>query len=368
MTDRIAKITPYMIPGDLTPGAWWPRKPYILVRVETTDGVAGWGECHHLNHRERAMIGMIRDVSDWLTGRPAGDIRALTGEAFGNFGHQRPGVEVYAVFAGIEIALWDILGQRLGSPVCDLLGGACHDTVPVYANIYSPHPQTPEAFAEVAAQQAKAGHAVIKLYPFRADTSIDDGIAILQAVRDAVGPEVGLAVDLWRHATPARATRLAHAMEPFDLHWIEDPLPPDDAATLRYIRDSIRQPLLSGETLPTRRDFAPMFHARAVDIVNPDICQTGILEFQAIAIGAEMAGITISPHNSNSMALGTAAAMHACMGLQNLGLLEYFPLFETALDDLCEGRLQVRDGAIDRPAGAGLGLTWDDFAMQRYRL
>lgn len=368
MIDRIATITPYLIPGETNPGAWWARKPYIFVRVETTGGVVGWGECHHLNHRERALIGMIRDVGDWLAGRPAGDIRALAGEVFGSFGHQRPGLEAYAAFAGIEIALWDILGLRHGAPVCDLLGGACHDSVPVYANIYSPDPQTPDAFAAMATKQAKAGHTAIKLYPFRADTSVDDGLAILQAVRDAVGPGIGLAVDLWRHATPARATRLARAMEPFDLLWIEDPLPPDDAATLRYIRDSIQQPLLSGETLPTRREFGPLLDARAVDIVNPDICQTGILEIQAIAIAAEMAGITLSPHNSNSMALGTAAAMHASVGLTNLGLLEYFPLFDTALDDLCEGRLPVRDGAIERPTAAGLGLTWDEAAMQRFRL
>ena len=101
-------------------------------------------------------------------------------DAFGTFGQQRPGVEVYAAFAGIEIALWDILGKRLNVPVYQLLGGTCHDTVEVYANIYSPHPQLPDDFAEMAARQVAAGHRAIKLYPFTKDTAVEEGIATCQ--------------------------------------------------------------------------------------------------------------------------------------------------------------------------------------------
>ena len=368
MTDQIAKIEPYLIPADPGPNQWWPRKPYVLVRVETTDGMIGWGECHHLNFRENALVAMIRTLGDWLKGRPAGNIRSLPSDAFSGFGQQRPGLEVYSAYAGIEIALWDALGKRLNSPVYQLLGGACHTSVAAYANIYTPTPQKPDDFAEMAARQVAAGHRAIKLYPFRTETPIEEGIAVLSAVRDAVGPNIGLAVDLWRHATPHRAIELARAMEPFDLLWLEDPLPPSDPETMRYIRDAIRQPLLSGETLPTRREFAGLFNRRAVDIVNPDICLSGILEFQAIASAAEPAFVTLSPHNSNSMALGTSAAVNASLGIANLGLMEYFPLFGTALDEVCEGRLLVREGTVAPSKGAGLGLVFDEKAMQRYRV
>ena len=365
--DRIVSIVPYIIPMDEAPHPWWTRGPYVLVRVETADGVVGWGECHLLNYREDAQAALVHTVGERWIGRSAGDIRALFREAYGAFGQQRPGLEVYSTYAGIEIALWDALGKRLGVPVHQLLGGALYDTVGVYANIYSPHPQTPDAFAEMAIHQVAQGHNAIKLYPFGADTTLRAGIDILTAVRDAIGPDVGLAVDLWRNADPAKAMELARAMEPFNLLWIEDPFAPTDPDTVRYVRNAIRQPLLTGETLPSRREFTSLFDARAVDIINPDICLSGILELQAIASMAEPVYVSVSPHNSNSMAIGSAAAVHASMGITNLGLIEYFPLFETALDDLCGGRPQVRKGAIARPDSPGLGLEFDEKAMRRYR-
>ena len=183
-----------------------------------------------------------------------------------------------------------------------------------------------------------------------------------------VGHQVGLAVDLWRHATPARALMLARAMEPFNLLWIEDPFAPNDAASMRYLRDAIEQPLLTGETLPTRREFTDLFERRAVDIINPDICLSGILEIQVIAAMAEPAYITVSPHNSNSMALGTSAAIHASAGIPNLSPVEYFPLFETALDDVCTGRPHIEGGEVSIPDTPGLGVIFDDDAMAAFRV
>lgn len=368
MADTIKSVQPYLIPADTEPHPWWSRKPYILVRVETADGIIGWGECHIMNFREEALIATVRAVGETLIGRPAGDIRALPRDAYGSFGQQRPGLEVYSAYAGIELALWDALGKRLDAPVYTLLGGACRDSVSVYANIFTPHRQSADAFARMAAAQVEAGHHAIKLYPFAEDTPIAEGTAILRAVRDAVGPDIGLAIDLWRHASPHRALEIARAAEPFDLIWIEDPFPPADIASLRYVREAMRQPLLTGETLPTRREFASLLEARAADIINPDICLSGILEIGAIAAMAEPASVTLSPHNSNSMALGTAAAVHAGLGITNLGLVEYFPLFETALDNVCEGRMVVEEGKIGRPERAGLGVEFDEEAMLRWRV
>ena len=220
----------------------------------------------------------------------------------------------------------------------------------------------------MAARQVADGHRFIKLYPFTSVTPVEEGIAVLSAVRDAVGPGVGLAVDFWRHASPGRTIQIAKLLEPFDLLWLEDPFAPTDPASMRYVRDAIGQPLLTGETLPTRREFEGLFSNRAVDIINPDICLSGILEIQAIASMAETNFVSVSPHNSNSMAVGTAAAVHAALGISNLGLTEYFPLFERALDDLCTGRMPVRNGTIDRPAAAGIGIEFDMKAMQKYRV
>ena len=144
----------------------------------------------------------------------------------------------------------------------------------------------------------------------------------MAAVREAVGPNIGLALDLWRHASSHRALEIAHAMKPYRLKWIEDPFAPTYRKSLKYVRDNICQPLLTGETLATRREFLGLFEERAVDIFNPDICLSGILELQAIAATAEAAFVQVSQHNLNSMALGTAAAVHASLGLSNLCPIE----------------------------------------------
>ncbi len=368
LADQIVSIDPYLIPADTKEHPWWSHKAYILVRVETKNGFIGWGECHNLSFREKAIVKIVQSIAPTLRGRPAGDIRVLSNSAFNNFGQQRPGLDVYCAFAGIEIGLWDILGKRLGVPVYELLGGKLHESVPVYANIYSPFPQSAKGFAEMAALQVAKGHKIIKLYPFNAETPISQGIKVLEAVREAVGPNIGLAVDLWRHASPNRALEIAAAMKPYRLKWIEDPFSPSDPKSMRYVRDNICQPLLTGETLPTRREFLGLFDERAVDIINPDICLSGILELQAIAEMAEVTFVQVSPHNSNSMALGTAAAVHASLGLSNLCPIEYFPLFETALDHVCDGRLPVKNGLISCPTAQGLGINFNDNAMEKYKM
>ena len=154
----------------------------------------------------------------------------------------------------------------------------------------------------------------------------------------------------------------------YNLLWIEDPFAPDDAASMRYLRDAIEQPLLTGETFPSRREFTDLFERRAVDIINPDICLSGILEIQAIAAMAEPVNIAVSPHNSNSMAVGTSAAIHASAGIPNLSPIEYFPLFETALDDVCTGRPYIERGEVAIPETPGLGVIFDDAAMAAFRV
>ena len=137
---------------------------------------------------------------------------------------------------------------------------------------------------------------------------------------------------------------------------------------MRYILDNICQPLLTGETLPTRREFVGLFEERAIDIINPDICLSDIFELQTIAVMAEIFCLQVSPHHSNSMASGTAAAVHASLGISNLCPVEYFPLFETVLDHVCKGRLDVKDGYNACPKSNGLGITFDDEQMARYRV
>jgi len=369
MTATIDTVDIFHIPSAKhDANGWWKRKPYILIRIACSDGVIGWGEAHVLNRRERTVIAAIKDFSVELIGHNAHDIRAVSHGAFELFGEHRAGIDIYCAMAGVETALWDAQGKRLGQPVYRLLGGSVRDEIAVYANIFSPHAVTPDMLAAQAVDQVEMGYKAIKAYPFLGSDSVDQGIAKLKAVRDAIGPDIILAVDLWRHADLDRALSFSRLAEPYNLAFLEDPFAPTNATALRTLRERSAQPVLTGETLCSRQEFREIFEAHAVSLINPDICATGILEMQAIASMAEPYMIRVSPHNSNSMSLGTSIMLHAVAGIPNLGLCEYFPIFETAMDDLCDGRPVVRNGMLDLPSAPGFGITFNESRMQRFRV
>ena len=123
-----------------------------------------------------------------------------------------------------------------------------------------------------------------------------------------------------------------------------------------------------GETLHARHEFRELFTAEAVSLVNPDICVCGILEIRAIAAMAATYKVTVSPHNYNSMAFGTAISANTAAGISNLGLCEYFPELGDAWDELWEGQPKPVDGALAIPTTPGFGITVDDGAIEKYRV
>lgn len=368
MSDAITKIESFFVPGDERPGAWCRRKAYVFVRVETSAGVVGWGEGHTLNFRDRALPVLVSGLAEQIIGSNAASMRSVAHRAFHGFGEQRAGIDVYSAAAAIELALWDAHGKALGRPVYELLGGAVQTELKVYANIFSNHPRSDGELADKALEYVDAGYGAIKFYPFRGGETLQQGVDKVRAVRNAVGPDVALAVDLWRHATPDRARDLCAALEPFDLAWVEDPFASINAQSLRTLREQVRQPLMVGETLARRWEFRELFERHAVSLINPDGCATGLVELREIAAMAEPYFVTVSPHNYNSMALGMSIMAHAAAGVANLGLCEYFPEVAADLDDLCAGRLVPESGTLALPTAPGLGVTFDDEAMAPYRV
>ncbi len=368
MVDTLNRIDTYLVPGEARAGAWCRRKPYVFVRVETSAGVVGWGEGYTLNHRERALPALIAGLAEQIIGSDAAGMRALAHGAFHGFGEQRVGMDVYCAAAAIELAMWDAYGKALGRPVWELLGGALHSSLKVYANIFSDAPRSDAELADKATEHAEGGFGALKFYPFRGGESLREGVDKVRAVRDAVGPDVQLAVDLSRQKTPDQARDICTALEPFDLAWIEDPFAAINPAALRTLREQVRQPLMVGETLARRWAFREIFESQAVSLINPDVCATGLVELREIAAMAEPYFVTVSPHNYNFMALGVSVSAHAAAGVANVGLCEYFPEVAADLDDLCTGRLVPHNGVLTLPMAAGLGVVFDDQAMEPYRV
>ena len=182
-------------------------------------------------------------------------------------------------------------------------------------------------------------------------------VKVLRAVRDAVGPDVDLLLDIHRRLAPMHAIDLADALAEFEPYWLEEPCQCDNIEALAEVRHRSKIPVVTGEALYTRADFRPIFRARAADIINPDVSNCGgILELMHIADAAEAETIAVSPHNYNSTTLALSATVHASACMPNFIITEYFLPFEEIGAKLCPNLLKPVNGYIALPEGPGLGL------------
>jgi galactonate dehydratase len=190
-------------------------------------------------------------------------------------------------------------------------------------------------------------------------------VRVLRAVRDAVGPDVDLLLDIHRRLAPMHAIDLANALAEFEPYWLEEPCQSENIEALADVRHASRIPVVTGEALYTRADFRPVFRARAADIINPDVSNCGgILELMYIAAAAETEAVAVSPHNYNSTTLALSATVHASACMPNFIITEYFLPYEELGAKLARNVLKPVDGYIALPDGPGLGLDIDEAAVR----
>jgi galactonate dehydratase len=243
--------------------------------------------------------------------------------------------------------------------------------VHVYANCHDGRVSTPDEWATLCATYAGRGFKGVKVYPAtRPVTSRkdeDEIVAIIGAVRAAVGPEVDVLVDAARLLTPASAVRLADRLAPFRPYWFEEPVAADNLAALAEIRARSPIPIVTGETLFGRAVYREVFARRAVDLVNPDVCSVGgILELVEIAAWAAESLIGVSPHNWNSGTIGLAATLQTAACIRDVAYVEHISAWEERSGELLRRPLEVADGALAIPTGPGLGVELDEAALARY--
>ncbi|MCB0091854.1 MAG: mandelate racemase/muconate lactonizing enzyme family protein, partial [Caldilineaceae bacterium] len=195
----------------------------------------------------------------------------------------------------------------------------------------------------------------------------EEAVARVAAVREAVGPDVEILVEVHRRLAPVHAIRVAHMMEEFRPYWYEEPVSVRDLVGLTQAKQNIRLPVVTGEELYTKAEFQPIFAARAADIINPDVCNCGgILELREIAAMAEPAHVAVSPHNYNSTTMGLAATLHAAAGMPNFLITEYFVNFEEMGRQIAQTPFTVKESYIELPTTPGLGIDLDEEALARY--
>ena len=281
-------------------------------------------------------------------------------------------MEFYCAISGIEHALWDIVGKALNTPVYNLLGGACRDKIRVYANGWGG--STIEERAERAVQLVEQGFTAMKFdplpNPWRTHISRDDeheAVACVKAVREAVGPDIDLLVEIHRRLAPIHAIRLARMMEEYQPFWYEEPVSARNLDALAEVRHSINLPVVTGEELYTKAEFREVFEKSAADILNPDVCNCGgILELKEIAAMAEPYFVVMSPHNYNSTTVGLAATVQVCAVMPNFLITEYFVNFTERGNEISMPPIEVENGYIRLPTAPGLGLSLDETALTKY--
>jgi galactonate dehydratase len=204
-----------------------------------------------------------------------------------------------------------------------------------------------------------------RAYIDRADEDL--AVARVRAVRDAVGPDVEILVEVHRRLSPQHAIRVARRMEACRPFWFEEPVSARDLGGLIEAKRDIALPVVTGEELYTKVEFHEVIARRAADILNPDVCNCGgILELREIAAMAEPAHIAVSPHNYNSTTLGLAATLHAAAAMPNFLITEYFVNFEAAGRAIARPPFAVEQSYIALPTTPGLGIDLDEDALARH--
>ncbi|MGS0892939.1 mandelate racemase/muconate lactonizing enzyme family protein [Burkholderia stagnalis] len=349
------------------------NRTWLFVKVSTDSGLHGWGEAYTLRGRDRSIVAQIGELGAACIGRNPFDIKHFTQLVYDDFAQRRSSFDLYCAQSAIEQALWDIAGKACGQPVYNLLGGKCRDRIRVYANGWSDHCTTPEQYAQAAAAVVERGFTAIKLSPlpgaWRSFVPRDHErhvAAVVRAVREAVGPDVDLLIDMLRRLNAGAARRLGRELEQYDLYWYEEPCASENLDALAEIRDAVGIPVVTGEALYGKSAFVPVLEKRAADVLNPDICNVGgLLELKEIGAMAEPHFVAISPHNFNSTMVALNATVHVGAVMPNFTLTEYYLPFADFATSVCEQPLVPENGFITLPQTPGLSIDLDEARLTR---
>lgn len=365
---------------------------YPILRIDTNQGVYGIGEVRDAGHRENAL-----QFKSMLVGQNPCNVDMLfrSMKQFGNWGREGGGV------SGIELALLDLVGKVYGVPCYQLLGGKYRDTIRLYADTPEPAEPTPEAYAERVKGRMDLGLTFIKFdirmprYDKRGEALIgtptrgeygmarrwvapgtgqgtklnEAGIGhmadVVAAVREAVGWDISLCTDHFGHGmmTAKEVIRLGHAVEPYGLAWLEDPMPWWDIAGHKQVTDAITVPTAAGEELYLWDGFREMIETRAVDIIHPDLLTSGgMMETKKIGDYAERYGLPTALHFAGSP-IAFMANLHCAAALPSFVALEHhgldLPFWEGLVTGLPADYIDGGYVAVPEAPGLGVDLNYE---------
>lgn len=348
-----------------------PWRDLTFVVVETDEGLRGVGEARMINHTD-SLLGYLREASrNHILGSDPFRIEDLVQRMFRRDFARASEITMSGI-AVIEMACWDIMGQALGVPVYQLLGGAVRDRIPAYANGWYTVERKTDEFHRAAQRVVERGYRALKLDPFGAgfyELSRADAhrsVELVETVRDAVGPGTEIFIEMHGRFNPVTAITLTNALAAFHPGWIEEPVPPENLRALQKVAQAVAPlgiPVATGERLHTPHEYRELFELQAADIVQVDITHYGgMMATKKLAAWADAYYMLMAPHNVCGP-VGTAAALHVAASTTNFKIQEHFNDFADAwVQEAVTGMVEVdpADGCFPLPNGPGLGVTLNE--------
>jgi galactonate dehydratase len=366
---EITDIRVYPLRDDL-----W--NPWCIVTVHTDEGIRGVGEAGGLwaNTDMGAKEAHVEKFKEWFVGENPLHIEGLRASLQETpWGLSRLN---QALFSGMEIACWDIAGKYRDAPVHELLGGQIRDELRAYANGWYDGLETPEEWADGAAEVVDRGYTAMKFDPFerafRDITNADLELALdrLGAIREAVGPGPDLLIEGHGRFTPAEAIRVGRRMEEYNPTWFEAPVQPHQGpAAFREVREALSIPIADDlASIQSKFNAFDFISQRAIDIIQPDAGNIGgMREVQYVAQMADAASIQTCPHAAAGP-VTMCAAVHVDAVIPNFKIQEGFNEYTRPdwVADVISDPIEIRDGFIAVPDEPGLGIEFDADAAREH--
>ncbi|KAH7007756.1 enolase C-terminal domain-like protein [Ilyonectria destructans] len=352
---------------------------FMFVRVETDQGIIGYGEAGIWGHITAAGTAIER-FAEYLVGKDA-----FTIEHHWNVMHRFSyfqGLAINAAISAIDIALWDIKARAFNVPIYELLGGACRTKARVYCHIYE---KTIEKVLEECKKKKDAGFTAFgHINPFLDEGNdqvyfkphakkMNEAIANVEKIRAVVGDDVDLLVELHRRLTPAEAVTFSNAIEPLRPLFVEDPIRPENPDAMARVANRITVPIATGERFGTIYEFQALLARNAVEFARVDLALCGgITGAKKVAAIAEAHQVQVVPHNPLSP-IGLAACLQLAAAIPNFAVQEYATGFESGVfhsttkhlgHDIVDHVPEVHEGFVDIPSGPGLGVKLRDNATE----
>ncbi len=333
-------------------GVQTSSRNWLFVKVHTDEGVYGVGEC---SGWPRVIEAAVRDLAEVLVGEDPAHIERLWQKMMvAHMAHGMTGVVGAGAMTGIDMALWDIKGKVLGAPVWSLLGGQVRDRIRIYSHASSP---------EVALELKQRGIMAVKTGGVR------DPLAKVAAIREAVGSDVDVMVDLhgppWM--PPKDAIALGRALEPYHLLFMEDPVAPENMDGLARVADAVAIPIAAGERLATIWGWRTLIEREIVDVIQPDTGRSGgISQMKKLAGMAEAHHIMMAPHSGSLGPVAEFAALHLLAAIPNTLMLERIESDWAGRNEVISAPPVLENGHLIVPTMPGLGVDIDEEAVARY--